>query len=54
MKETSHLFSILITSKPKRELSVLISPTEAIVLKLQNKSFCKRKEEIIKILCCPE
>lgn len=43
MKETSHLFSILIISKPKGKLNLFISPTEAILLKLQNQSFCKRK-----------
>lgn len=41
MKDTSHLVSILIISKPKGELNLFISPTEAIFAEISKSVICK-------------
>ena len=43
MKETAHLFSILIISKPKGELNFFISPTEAIFAKTAKPVILQKK-----------
>lgn len=45
MKETSHLFSILIISKPKGELNLFICTTKAIFAEIAKPVILQRKRE---------